>query len=179
MPAFIMLFPAKNRFLYRRLQEWEKPCPLYFLLCGQLEREKGELSLHLTAKTITRTVAQDAFEILRTKGLLFQTVTITAKEKLCFCEKTECTPEKCPWAKGHFDRVNDAVYELWTAEQSFSREKILEQAEKWKVCPFEMCLDLSSWVDGVICDYNYVFDRNVKLKRFFGVRSIRRPYFSY
>lgn len=93
-------------------------------------------------------------------------MTITAKEKLCFCEKTECTPEKCPWAKGHFDRVNDAVYELWTAEQSFSREKILEQAEKWKVCPFEMCLDLSSWVDGVICDYNYVFDPNVKLKRF-------------
>ena len=129
---------------------------------------KGELLFYLTAKTITRTVAQDAFEILRTKGLLFQTVTITAKEKLCFCEKTECTPEKCPWAKGHFDRVNDAVYELWTAEQSFSREKILEQAEKWKVCPFEMCLDLSSWVDGVICDYNYVFDPNVKLKRFFG-----------
>ena len=129
---------------------------------------KGELLFYLTAKTITRTVAQDAFEILRTKGLLFQTVTITAKEKLCFCEKTECTPEKCPWAKGHFDRVNDAVYELWTAGQSFSREKILEQAEKWKVCPFEMCLDLSSWVDGIICDYNYVFDPNVKLKRFFG-----------
>ena len=129
---------------------------------------KGELLFYLTAKTITRTVAQDAFEILRTKGLLFQTVTITAKEKLCFCEKTECTPEKCPWAKGHFDRVNDAVYELWTAEQSFSREKILEQAEKWKVCPFEMCLDLSSWVDGVICDYNYVFDPNAHLRRFFG-----------
>lgn len=129
---------------------------------------KGELLFYLTAKTITRTVAQDAFEILRTKGLLFQTVTITAKEKLCFCEKTECTPEKCPWAKGHFDRVNDAVYELWTAGQFFSREKILEQAEKWKVCPFEMCLDLSSWVDGIICDYNYVFDPNVKLKRFFG-----------
>ena len=129
---------------------------------------KGVLLFYLTAKTITRTVAQDAFEILRTKGLLFQTVTITAKEKLCFCEKTECTPEKCPWAKGHFDRVNDAVYELWTAGQFFSREKILEQAEKWKVCPFEMCLDLSSWVDGIICDYNYVFDPNVKLKRFFG-----------
>ena len=33
-----------------------------------------------------------------------------------------------------------------------------------------MCIrdSLSSWVDGVICDYNYVFDPNVKLKRFFG-----------
>lgn len=129
---------------------------------------KGEMIFYLTAKTITRTVAQDAFEILRQRGLLFQTVTITAKEKLCCCEKTECMPEKCPYAKGHFDRVNEAVYDLWTSEQSFSRDKILAQAEKFKVCPFEMCLDLSLWVDGVICDYNYVFDPNVHLKRFFG-----------
>lgn len=129
---------------------------------------KGEMIFYLTAKTITRTVAQDAFEILRQRGLLFQTVTITAKEKLCCCEKPECMPEKCPYAKGHFDRVNEAVYDLWTSEQSFSRDKILAQAEKFKVCPFEMCLDLSLWVDGVICDYNYVFDPNVHLKRFFG-----------
>ena len=129
---------------------------------------KGEMIFYLTAKTITRMVAQDAFEILRQRGLLFQTVTITAKEKLCCCEKPECTPEKCPYAKGHFDRVNEAVYELWTSEQFFSREKIIAQAEKFKVCPFEMCLDLSLWVDGVICDYNYVFDPNVHLKRFFG-----------
>lgn len=129
---------------------------------------RGELLFYLTAKTITRTVAQDAFEILRSKGLHFQTVTITAKEKLCFCEKPECDPEKCPYAKGHFDRINDAVFELWTGEESFTREIILAQAEKFRVCPFEMCLDLSVWVDGVICDYNYVFDPNVHLKRFFG-----------
>ena len=30
-----------------------------------------------------------------------------------------------------------------------------------------MCLDISSWVDAVICDYNYVFDPNVYLRRFF------------
>ena len=128
----------------------------------------GDTVFYLTAKTITRTVAQDAFDILRSRGLMFQSVTITAKEKLCVCDKPECTPDKCPRAKGHFDRVNDAVYELWTSGQSFTRESILEQAEKWQVCPFEMCLDLAVWVDGVICDYNYVFDPNVHLKRFFG-----------
>ena len=128
----------------------------------------GDTVFYLTAKTITRTVAQDAFDILRSRGLMFQSVTITAKEKLCICDKPECTPDKCPRAKGHFDRVNDAVYELWTSGQSFTRESILEQAEKWQVCPFEMCLDLAVWVDGVICDYNYVFDPNVHLKRFFG-----------
>lgn len=128
----------------------------------------AETVFYLTARTITRTVAQDAFEILRDRGLLFKVVTITAKEKLCFCDKPECDPEKCPYAKGHYDRINDAVYELWTTEQSFDRKTLLRHAQKWQVCPFEMSLDLAVWMDGVICDYNYVFDPNVYLKRFFG-----------
>ena len=128
----------------------------------------AETVFYLTARTITRTVAQDAFEKLRDRGLLFKVVTITAKEKLCFCDKPECEPEKCPYAKGHYDRINDAVYELWTTEQSFDRETLLRHAQKWQVCPFEMSLDLAIWMDGVICDYNYVFDPNVCLKRFFG-----------
>lgn len=128
----------------------------------------AETVFYLTARTITRTVAQDAFEILRDRGLLFKVVTITAKEKLCFCDKPECDPEKCPYAKGHYDRINDAVYELWTTEQSFDRETLLRHAQKWQVCPFELSLDLAIWMDGVICDYNYVFDPNVYLKRFFG-----------
>lgn len=128
----------------------------------------AETVFYLTARTITRTVAQDAFEILRDRGLLFKVITITAKEKLCFCDKLECDPEKCPYAKGHYDRINDAVYELWTTEQSFDRETLLRHAKKWQVCPFEMSLDLAIWMDGVICDYNYVFDPKVCLKRFFG-----------
>lgn len=129
---------------------------------------KGENIFYLTAKTITRTVAEEAFSILKNHGLLFKVITITAKEKLCFCEKTECNPDACPYAKGHFDRINDAVYELWTQEQVFDRELLKAHAEKWQVCPFEMCLDLAIWMDAVICDYNYAFDPNVHLKRFFG-----------
>lgn len=129
---------------------------------------KGETLFYLTAKTITGTVAWEAFHTLRENGLKFKVTAITAKEKLCFLDSPECTPEKCPYAKGHFDRVNDAVYELWTTEEVYSREVIRAHAEKWQVCPFEMCLDLSVWVDGVICDYNYAFDPNVHLKHFFG-----------
>ena len=129
---------------------------------------KGETLFYLTAKTITGTVAWEAFHTLRENGLKFKVTAITAKEKLCFLDSPECTPEKCPYAKGHFDRVNDAIYELWTTEEVYSREVIRAHAEKWQVCPFEMCLDLSVWVDGVICDYNYAFDPNVHLKRFFG-----------
>ena len=129
---------------------------------------KGETVFYLTAKTITRTVAEEAYGILQEKGLRFKVLTLTAKEKLCFCEKTECNPRNCPYAEGHYDRINDAVYELWTTQNTYDRETLRNHAEKWHVCPFEMSLDLALWVDGVICDYNYVFDPNVHLKRFFG-----------
>lgn len=127
----------------------------------------GDKIFYLTAKTITRTVAEEAFHILKEKGLSYKTISITAKEKLCLCEETDCNPEKCPYAEGHFDRVNAAVFGILNAKDTYLREDLLEQAEKYRVCPYEMCLDISSWVDAVICDYNYVFDPNVYLRRFF------------
>lgn len=133
-----------------------------------LGEKKGDRIFYLTAKTITRTVAGEAFRILQEKGLKFQVITITAKEKLCILDKPACDPSSCPYAKGHYDRINEAVFELWTTSQLYGREQILAQAEKWRVCPFELCLDLAVWVDGVICDYNYVFDPNAHLSRFFG-----------
>ena len=122
---------------------------------------------YLTAKTITGTVAREAFELLRKNGYQAKVLTITAKEKLCLCEEMECNPINCPYAKGHYDRVNDAVFSLLQKEDVITREVILEQAKEYNVCPFEMCLDTATWVDDIICDYNYVFDPNVYLKRFF------------
>lgn len=128
----------------------------------------GEKIFYLTAKTITRTVAEEAFSLLKSRGLSYKAVTLTAKEKICVCEETQCHPDACPRAKGHFDRINDAVYEMVTEQEDFSREALLKQSEKWQVCPFELSLDVSLWVDAVICDYNYVFDPRAHLKRFFG-----------
>ena len=128
----------------------------------------GDRIFYLTAKTVTRTVAEEAFRVLRGKGLRMKTVTLTAKEKLCVCEEVQCNPDSCPYAKGHFDRVNGAVYELLTeGPDELGREVLLAQAHKHRVCPFELSLDTASWTDAVICDYNYVFDPNVRLKRFF------------
>lgn len=196
----------------------------------------GDKIFYLTAKTITRTVAQEAFSLLKAQGLQYKVLTLTAKEKICLCGEPDCNPEKCPYAQGHFDRVNDAVYELLTGwgkpdageqaergkqkpeepecgpeipegmrmpaehgtekteepacgpeipegvrtpaerpeeqeisglRDSYTRENLIAHAKKWQVCPFEMSLDLSLWVDAVICDYNYVFDPQARLKRFF------------
>lgn len=127
----------------------------------------AEKIFYATAKTIARTVAEDSFKLLSEADLKFKLVTITAKEKVCVLEKPDCNPVSCPRAKGHYDRVNDAVFDMLTHESGISRELILQYAEKHNVCPFEMCLDISTWADGIVCDYNYIFDPSVYLKRFF------------
>lgn len=131
----------------------------------------GDKIFYLTAKTITRTVAEQAFRTMKDQGLSMKVITLTAKEKICFCEETLCNPELCPYAKGHFDRVNDAVYDMLISGNEMNRSAIERQAEKFRVCPFELSLDISTWVDAVICDYNYVFDPNAHLKRFFSEGS--------
>ena len=125
---------------------------------------------YLTAKTITRTVASDCLNLLR-PSLRLKSVTLTAKEKICPMEKCECDPENCPYAKGHFDRINDAMYDLLTNEDDFSRQTLTEYSGRHMVCPFEFSLDMSLFADMIICDYNYVFDPNVYLRRFFGETS--------
>ena len=127
----------------------------------------GDRIFYLTAKTITGTVAKETFQLLREQGYQAKTIQLTAKEKLCLCEEMECNPVHCPYARGHFDRVNDAVFELLQESDMFTREEILEQAKKHMVCPFEMSLDVATWADNIICDYNYAYDPNVYLKRFF------------
>lgn len=129
--------------------------------------ELADRIFYLTAKTITATVAKETFALLEKNGYRAKTIQITAKEKLCPCDEMECNPVTCPYAKGHFDRVNDAVFDLLHRCEMIERDDILSQADRYTVCPFELCLDTASWCDNIICDYNYVFDPNVYLKRFF------------
>lgn len=132
-----------------------------------LGEQKAETIFYMTAKTLTQTVAADTYKLLRQQGLYFKSVNITAKEKLCPLDEPSCNPKDCPYAKGHYDRINDAIYELLTTKDSFDRETLIEHAQKYSVCPFELCLDMSLFCDGIICDYNYAFDPTAYLRRFF------------
>lgn len=129
----------------------------------------GERLFYLTAKTITRTTAQEALFLLKEKNpnVYFKSITLTAKDKICMLEERNCIPEVCPYANGYYDRINTVLYNLLKKEESFTREKIEKIARENKLCPYELSLDISSWCDCVICDYNYLFDPVVKLKRFF------------
>lgn len=130
----------------------------------ELGAENAENIFYLTAKTITRTVAEDTIKLLKKQGLFLSAVTITAKEKICIQEEMQCNPESCERAKGHFDRINEALYALLTAECEISQENILLFAEKYKVCPYELSFEAAVWADCIICDYNYVFDPHVNRK---------------
>ena len=123
---------------------------------------------YLTSKTTNRGMAEDGINKLRDKGLKIKSVTLTSKEKICFAEEVLCKPEVCPYAKGHYDRINEAVLDILRNEDNLSRDSIESYSKKHNVCPFEFSLDLSLYSDIIICDYNYVFDPRVYLRRFFG-----------
>ena len=129
--------------------------------------DKADKIFYLTAKTITRQVAWEAMRQLKGKGLKAKVLILTAKEKICPCEECICDPVSCSCAKGHFDRINDALFTLLRDEDYFDRETILKTALEKSVCPFELSLDLSLFCDVIIGDYNYLFDPYASLKRFF------------
>ncbi|UCC11808.1 MAG: ATP-dependent DNA helicase [candidate division WOR-3 bacterium] len=123
-------------------------------------------SFYLTARTTGRQAAETTLNILRSTGLKLKSLSLTAKEKICFNPDRLCHPEECAYARGHFSRVNAALKDAFM-QDSFTRDTIITLAKKHRVCPFEFALDLSMWVDCVVCDYNYVFDPGVFLRRFF------------
>jgi len=136
-----------------------------------MSRAGTDKIFYLTARTVTRTVAYEAISRMQNLGLRFKTVTVTAKDKICFLanrgEVRICNPENCEYARGHFDRVNAAIMDTFEHNDSMTKESIEKHAEKHRVCPYELSLDLSSYADAVICDYNYAFDPMVYLRRFF------------
>lgn len=122
---------------------------------------------YLTAKTITREVPINSMGLMIKNGLRAKTIVITAKDKICINDEVKCNPRDCPYAKGHFDRVNAAIMDIFGNEDLMTRDMIISYANKHNICPFEFTLDVSLWADVIICDYNYVFDPQVYLKRFF------------
>jgi DNA excision repair protein ERCC-2 len=128
---------------------------------GKLER-----LFYLTARTSGRAVAEKALNDLRAAGLRLRSLTLTAREKVCLQNGSPCDPRACPLALGYYDRLIPAMREA-LAREEITRAALAEVGAAHRVCPHELSLDLSAWVDAVICDYNYVFDPKVYLRRQF------------
>ncbi|MCU7356072.1 ATP-dependent DNA helicase [Enterococcus dispar] len=133
-----------------------------------LGEENNDRIFYLTAKTITRQVAEDALKALSAQSSAeVKSVTLTAKDKICFLTERNCTPEHCPFANGYYDRINEGLWDLLHHENQITRSVIEVYAKKHTLCPFELSLDVSLWCDVIIGDYNYLFDPTVYLRRFF------------
>lgn len=122
---------------------------------------------YLTARSTTKEAASSAITRLSENGLQIKTVVITAKDKICINDEVKCNPVDCIYAKGHFDRVNNAIIDIYENENIIDLDTIIEYSKKHRVCPMEFQLDMAIYSDIVICDYNYVFDPVVYLRRFF------------
>jgi len=129
---------------------------------------------YVTAKTLTQKVANETMIDMENKGLNIKRVWITAKEKVCKQEKVKCRPDYCPYAKGYYDRLGNVILDIIQENSVFNKEKIDSLSEKFCLCPFELSLDLSLMCDFILCDYNYVFDPRVSLKRF--TEEVRENY---
>jgi Rad3-related DNA helicase len=126
---------------------------------------------YLSAKTINREVVAQAMELLRMQGTAIRSAIITAKEKVCLNGNVTCNALECRFANGHFSRINNALWDILTSQDSYTKEIIESYAVKHSVCPFEFSLDITLWCDIIVCDYNYVFDPIVYLKRFFADKT--------
>ena len=133
--------------------------------------DKTSKIFYLTAKTITREVTQNTISLMRKKDLNLKAVTITAKEKICKMDEVNCNPEYCPYANGYFDRINNSLKDILAKYNDYSKDNIEKISEEYMLCPFELSLDLTNLSDVIICDYNYVFDPRVYLKRFFDTKT--------
>jgi len=127
----------------------------------------GEKIFYLTAKTVTRTAAEDAVRLMAEKGLRVKSVTLRAKDKICPFGAPGCNPDFCEYAEGHYDRVNGAILDILENNDLITPEITAEYSNKHRVCPHETALDVALWSDVIVGDYNHVFDPTVYLRRFF------------
>jgi DNA excision repair protein ERCC-2 len=165
-----------------------KTISVLFPALKALAEGKLERIFYLTARTVGRAIAAKALADLRQGGLKLRAVTLTAREKVCVRDGHPCDALTCPLALGYYDRLKPALREaLWgefvgdsgraslgpagaspyQKSGDIDRSALEAVAQKHQVCPYELALDVSDWADAVICDYNYVFDPQVYLRRHF------------
>ncbi len=124
---------------------------------------------YLTARTTARQAALQALALMREKGMHVRSLTLNAKEKQC-PGFSRCHPDFCPRAKGHFLRLPLALDDMMQTTD-WNGQAVCDMAERHCLCPFEFALTLCEIADVVICDYNYVFDPIVRIKRIFEWRT--------
>ena len=130
----------------------------------------------LTAKTMTRGPVLEALDLLRQQDFAANALVMTARDKICpLRAKAQgaqmrsrplaslCNPVECPLARGHYDAVNDALFEAISTCDVLDLERIEAVAKRHHVCPYELQRDAARWSDLIVCDYHYAFAPSASL----------------
>ncbi len=122
---------------------------------------------YLTPKTTTAKSAADCIELMSSGGAKIRSCILTAKDRCC-TEGRVCKMSRklCKNAKNN--RISEAALELYS--QGFpvvDDKKLIPVSKKYTVCPYELSLAYSELCDVIICDFNYLFDPFVYIKRYF------------
>ena len=131
---------------------------------------------YLTSKASIRREAYSALGKMNDAGARVRSCVISSRESMCICEaakkrggrlSSNCNPDMCPYAAGYYNKVSGALCEIISTGERYDSAAIKATAMRYKICPYELSLDLSELCDVIICDYNYVFSPTVYLKRYF------------
>ena len=126
---------------------------------------------YFTGKNTTAYSVVNAIEIMKESIPDFRTIVISSKERCCKTfgpkQHRKCNPKDCKRAVAFYDKINVALLELLENHKIYTKEIIDEVADKYSLCAYELSLELSEWCDLIVCDYNYLFDLQVYLRRYF------------
>lgn len=132
-----------------------------------LSNKLGKKIFYITAKTITKNVCIDNLYMLNQLGFKGISLNITSKENICANDEINCNSQFCTLAKGHFDRLNEAILDIITNEKIINDNVIKDYSEKHNVCPYSFQLELIDFAHIIVCDYNYVYDPQVAFTKYF------------
>lgn len=118
----------------------------------------------LTAKTAGKDILRKTLNLLNENGLRLRSVFIEAKERICLSPGSQC--HSCPYTANYYEKIESVLPKL-LFQELITPELITSIAQQEQLCPFELSLDSALNADLIICDYNYLFDPGVYLRRFF------------
>lgn len=122
---------------------------------------------YLTPKTTTAEAAKDCLELFAKNGADLRAIILSAKERCCIgghaCRESRklCKNSTCK-------KIVEATLTLYEKRITVVTAKDIKPlAEEYSVCPYELELSYSELCDAVICDFNYLFDPVVYIRRYF------------
>jgi len=130
-------------------------------------KDTKEKIFYLTAKNAGKHIAVDTVRDLIKNGLKVKAITLNSKDNMCLRDEVDCDPDICPFAKGFYNRLSEALKDIFEHDDVYDMQLIKDYATYHNICPHEFALEIATYADIIICDFNYAFDPRIRLIRFF------------